>query len=296
VAMQGAPYQSEKVSPEDYAFLQGLVREALANVLGQDKESLVESRLMPIVWRRRLANLAELFALMRAGTDKGLNGEVLDVMTTNETWFFRDQDAFNLLREDLIPQLVAKNQGSRSLRIWSAACSSGQEAYSVALLLKQHFPALEGWDIQITATDVSERMVERVKTGSYSQMEINRGMPLALLVKYFTQTGPDWFVAGALKAMVKAQALNLARPFAGLPPFDLVILRNVLFYFEDPVKREVLKRVTDRLAPGGLMLLGHAENGLAYSDALERTSASKTFYYKLKSFQGACHDTVQPRP
>lgn len=234
-----------------------LVRRETAMVYGAGKEYLVEARLKPLATALGLDVDAYV---RRLGTDAVERRKVIDALTINETSWFRDQAPYQAFTETMLPRLLEAKAITRSIRIWSAACSSGQEAYSLAMLLDQHLPA--GWTYEIVATDISSQMVERVKEGRYSQVEVNRGLPATSLITYFTRAGREWQVVDRLRQRVSAREMNLAAPFVGVGTFDLVMLRNVLIYFEPSTKYDILRRVHATLAPHGYLLLGSSETTL----------------------------------
>lgn len=222
------------------------------------KEYLVEARLLPLA---REAGCVDVDAyVVKLQTDLGERAKVLDALTINETSWFRDNAPYQAFTEVMLPAIVAARQHVRHVSIWSAACSSGQEAYSLAMLLDEHLPS--GWTAQILATDVSDKMLARVDAGRYSQVEMNRGMPATSLVKYFSRAGSEWEVREDLKKVVRTQHLNLSTPFPPLPTFDIVFIRNVLIYFDLDVKRDILRKVRQVISPDGFMLLGSSETTL----------------------------------
>ena len=268
------------VGPAEFDFLRGLVRERSAIVLEPGKEYLVESRLVPLVRDRQLASIPALVSALRAQPRGELERAVVEAMTTNETSFFRDHHPFEALRTRLLPELVAARGAERRLRFWSCACSSGQEAYSLAMLLREHFAALEAWDVSILATDLSREMVQRTQQGTYGQLEMNRGLPAPYLVRYFERHATQWQVRPELRRLVQAREMNLLEPWPPLPRFDLVFLRNVLIYFDLETKRLILRRVRQALRPDGYLLLGGAETTVLVDDAWERVVLGSTVAYR----------------
>ena len=246
------------ISAPAFEFVSTLVRRETAVIYDPGKEYLAEARLLPLA---REAGCADVDAYVeRLRTDFGLRQKALDALTINETSWFRDNSPYQVFTETMLPAMLASRQTTRHISIWSAACSSGQEAYSLTMLLDKHLPA--GWTASILATDVSTAMLERVKAGRYGQVEMNRGMPATDLVRYFTRVGSEWEVSADLRSMVRTQHLNLAAPFPALPRFDIVFLRNVLIYFDMETKRDILRRVRDQIAPDGFLLLGSSETTL----------------------------------
>jgi chemotaxis protein methyltransferase CheR len=256
------------ISPTSFAYVSDLVRRETAMLYDTGKEYLVEARLLPLA---RAAGCADVDAyVLRLRSDAGERVKALDALTINETSWFRDNAPYQAFTETMLPAVLAARAHVRHVSIWSAACSSGQEAYSLAMLLDQHLPA--GWTAHILATDVSTQMLERVEAGRYSQVEVNRGLPATSLVKYFSRVGSEWEVSADLKRMVRTQHLNLAAPFPLLPTFDIVFLRNVLIYFDLETKRDILGRVHRTVAPDGFLLLGSSETTLDMDDHWDRES------------------------
>jgi chemotaxis protein methyltransferase CheR len=254
------------VNPQDYDFLRKLLKERSGLDLSADKQYLVESRLIPLARRAGLPGIAELVQKMRSGAE-ALTADVVEAMTTNETFFFRDKIPFDHLRETILPTLLQTHANRRSLRIWSAACSSGQEPYSIAMCLKEKAQQLSGWRIEIVATDLSQEVLEKSKSGIYSQFEVQRGLPVQLLVKYFTQIGELWQIAADLRGMVQHRQLNLLQDFSHLGKFDVIFCRNVLIYFDQETKLASFERLAKSLEPDGMLVLGAAETVVGISDA-----------------------------
>ena len=270
------------LAEQDFHYIQDLVRERAAIVLEPGKEYLAVTRLDPLVRRAGLGSLSELVAALREGRTSALHEEVVDALTTNETTWFRDVHPFESLRTHVLPDLIERKRLSRTLCIWSAGCSSGQEPYSVAMLVRDEFPELDGWQISITGTDVSAGMLERAQAGRYGQIEVNRGLPAHLLVKHFRRVGVGWELDAGIRSMVRFQRQSLMEPWTNLPPMDLVLMRNVMIYFDVATKRQVLGRVRDVLAPHGYLLLGSAETTLHIDDAFQRHAVGPTGWYRRK--------------
>lgn len=261
------------VSPEDFRFVCAFMRDAAAIVLDAGKEYLVETRLGPVASRAGLSGIAELIREVRRDRHGPLARSVVDAMTTNETSFFRDVAPYQHLRQNVLPALINARGAERRLRIWCAAASSGQEPYSLAMLLSEHFPQLEAWDLQILATDISQTMLARCRSGVYSQLEVNRGLPAALLIKYFRKNGLDWQVDERLRNRIEWREFNLVgRGWGVLPKFDLVLLRNVMIYFDLETKRGILANVRRVLRPDGYLFLGTAETTANLDDAFQPDS------------------------
>ena len=251
----------------DYEFLRKLLRERSGLDLSSDKQYLVESRLIPLARKAGLPGIAELIQKMKGGSD-ALIAEVVEAMTTNETFFFRDKIPFDHLRETIIPALLQARANRRSLRIWCAASSTGQEPYSVAMCLRE-ISALAGWRIEILATDLSQGVLEKSRAGIFSQFEVQRGLPIQMLVKHFTQAGELWHLNADIRAMVMHRQLNLLQDFSHLGSFDVIFCRNVLIYFDADTKAEIFGRLAQAVEPDGVLLLGAAESVVGISDAFK---------------------------
>jgi chemotaxis protein methyltransferase CheR len=266
------------VTPADFEFVRVLVRERSALALADGKEYLVAARLAPIVRREGLDSLADLLGRVRQGS-AGLRDEIVEAMATNETSFFRDVRPFDLLRDDIIPAILRERPAS-GLRLWSAAASTGQEAFSLAMLLREHFRLVS--PVSILASDLGRDVLALAEAASFSQLEVNRGLPAALLVRYFRRHGLRWEVAGPVRAMVSFRQINLARPLPTLPAMDVVFLRNVLIYFDETTRAEVLARIAGAMRPGGYLILGSAETLRNLDDRYERVKTDKTVCYRLR--------------
>jgi chemotaxis protein methyltransferase CheR len=241
---------------------------------------LLEQRLEALVRDAGFASVSQLVQQSRTGAPK-VDTQIIEAMTTHETLFFRDLYPFEILRRVLLPALIAARARTRSLTIWSAACSSGQEPYSIAILLMEHFPELAEWPVRIIATDISDKVLSRAREGRFQQMEVNRGLPAPLLLKYFDRVAMDWQIKPALRKLVDFRKLNLLDNWGPMRP-DIVFLRNVLIYFDVNDKRAILTRLRQAIAPDGALFLGTAETTLMVDDAWERISFEKTSYYKVR--------------
>lgn len=266
------------MNPLDYEFVGELLKRRSGLVLAPGKDYLLESRLTPIVREHGLDSLEALVAELRKLGSEALQEEVTEAMTTNESFFFRDNTPFELFKEDMIPPLLGSRAIQKKLRIWCAACSTGQEPYSLSMLLKEMADKFVGWRIEIVATDLSSEVLEKAKVGMYSQFEVQRGMPVTMLVKYFTQVGEMWSLDAGIRAMVDYRKLNLLEGFAHLGAFDIVFCRNVLIYFDKETKSEVLDGVKGILAPDGFLVLGAAETVLGVTDKFKPVSGKKGLY------------------
>ena len=229
-------------------------------VLAAEKHYLAESRLMPIARKHGLFNLTGLVAKLKGPEAEALTVEVVEAMTTNESFFFRDKSPFEQFRDTVMPALMAARAASRRIRIWCAAASTGQEPYSLAIGLREMGKDLKGWRVEIVATDLSNEVLEKAKAGIYSQFEVQRGLPIQLLVKYFTQVGEMWQISPEIRAMVQYRPLNLLQDFASLGTFDAVFCRNVLIYFDQDTKAGIFSRISKMMEPDGVLALGAAES------------------------------------
>ncbi len=265
------------VSPADFEFVCKLVRDQSAISLPDGKEYLVQARLTPVAERAGVASIAELVGRLRQGAT-GLRDEVVEAMATHESSFFRDLHPFEALREQIIPYAL-KNSGGRRIALWSAAASTGQEPYSLALMIREHFPQVP--DVTILGTDISNEALARAKAGRFTQLEVNRGLPAALLVKHFEQQGRQWQLREVVRRMVTFRLLNLSTVLPAMPAMDVVLLRNVLIYFETPAKVAVLRQVSKVLRPGGHLFLGATETTYGLDDSYERVQVGHTVCYRL---------------
>jgi chemotaxis protein methyltransferase CheR len=268
------------IAPEAFGFVCDLVRRESAIVLAPGKEYLVESRLLPLARAQGDADIDAYVARARRQPSGPIVREIVEALTTNETSWFRDSEPFQALRGTVLPQLVAARATTRRLRVWSAACSSGQEPYSIAMVLGE-VPALAGWHLEVLGTDISLEMVERCREGRYTQLEMNRGLPATHLVRHFERDGTAWRVNRELTSVTTFRQLNLVRPLPPLGRFDVVFLRNVLIYFDLATKREVLSRVRQAMAPDGVLYLGATETTMGVDDAWERVAVGRSSVYRL---------------
>lgn len=280
---ESIPAQTVSASPsvllrENYSLLQQLVYRSSGIVLGEDKSYLFEARLTPVLRKASLTSLNDLCALIRAGQRMDLQRQIVDAMTTNETLFFRDVTPFTALRTVILPEIIEQRKAARHLRFWSAASSSGQEAYSIAMLLREM--ELEDWRIEILGTDLSESMIQRARLGRYMQIEVDRGLPASLLAKYFTRVGTEWEIKNEIRKNVKFERFDLRDSMSSLGPFDFVFCRNVLIYFDVPTRKSILSQIESRMNRGGYLVLGGAETTLDLSNAFERRAVDAAAFYR----------------
>jgi chemotaxis protein methyltransferase CheR len=268
---------STQILPENYRFLQEHVRARVGIVLEDNKHYLFESRLAPIVRQYGLGSINDLCVLLRAKRNVALAHQVVEAMTTNETYFFRDPAQYEAIRTALLPRLKAEKRDTQNLRFWSAASSTGQEAYSLGMLLLEE--GLQDWNTQILGTDFSEKVVTRARSGLYQQIEVNRGLPAALLVKYFLRSGLDWQLSEAVRRIVRFETIDLRKSMRALGPFDLVFCRNVMIYFDNETKRNIVKEIHGTLFRGGWLLLGGAETAFSLEERFDRQVVGNVTVY-----------------
>jgi chemotaxis protein methyltransferase CheR len=265
------------MTPNDYDYLRKCLKARSGLVLAADKQYLVESRLLPVARKAGFANLAELVTALKSA-DESLMTSVVEAMTTNESFFFRDKVPFDHFRATIMPALLAARKSSRMIRIWCAAASTGQEPYSLAMCLKEMEREVAGWRIDIIATDLSNEVLEKARAGLYSQFEVQRGLPIQLLIKHFKRVGELWQVAPEIRAMVKYRQLNLLNDFTELGHFDLIFCRNVLIYFDQPTKIDMLNRFGRIIASDGYLVLGAAETVVGLTDAFKTLPDKRGLY------------------
>ncbi len=266
---------------QDFDYIRNFLRETSALVLDDGKQYLVETRLISVIREFQLESLSDLVLRLRGPNATDLRNRVVEAMMTTETSFFRDLHPFESLRKQVLPELISKRQKEQRLNIWCAASSTGQEPYSFAILIREHFPELANWKINLLATDLSREVLARAREGKYSQIEINRGMPAALLLKHFQQHGTSWQLHQDIRGMVDFREVNLARPWPLLPRMDLVFLRNVMIYFDIETKKSILNRMVDLIRPDGYLLLGGAETTFNLCEAFARVESIKGGFYQL---------------
>ncbi|MDO9459192.1 MAG: protein-glutamate O-methyltransferase CheR [Alphaproteobacteria bacterium] len=271
------------MKPGDFEYLANFLKTSSGLVLGPDKMYLVESRLLPITRKRNLPGLTELVHELRRGRDQSLTQDVVEAMTTNESFFYRDKTPFDNLRAEVLPKFLSTRKTQRQLRIWSAAASTGQEPYSIAMVLKEMAASFPGWRLDILGTDISKEVLEKARAGMYSQFEVQRGLPIQMLVKYFKQIGEMWQVDSSLRAMVQLREGNLLGSFTGFGMFDIIFCRNVLIYFDQATKKDVLERMAKLMPDDGVLFLGAAETVLGLTNALVPVNGLRGVYTKAAS-------------
>ncbi|MBR0687591.1 protein-glutamate O-methyltransferase CheR [Bradyrhizobium manausense] len=283
------------MTPADYDYLRKFLKERSGLDLSADKQYLVESRLLPLARKASLPGIPDLVLKIRNG-DGRLATDVVEAMTTNETFFFRDKIPFDHLRDSIVPGLIRARSARKSLRIWSAASSTGQEPYSIAMCLKEMGATLAGWRIEIVATDLSQEVLEKCKAGVYSQFEVQRGLPIQLLMKYFTQSSDVWQLKADVRAMVQFRQLNLLQDFSHLGTFDVIFCRNVLIYFDQDTKALIFERMAKGLEADGTLLLGAAESVVGITDAFRPISDRRGLYQLNPARSGRPMGGLMPQP
>jgi chemotaxis protein methyltransferase CheR len=270
------------IAPEDYRFLQDFLRREMGNQLAADREDLVTNRLGPIAASYGLEGVPALLKRLRDSPDQAMRQSVIEAMATRETYFFRSTRLFDSLRQTVIPSLLVARAGARRLRIWCAACSTGQEPYSIAMTLADHFPQLAGWQVEILGTDIAETLLERARGGTYSQFDVQRGLPVQLLLRHFAKTGEGWQIAEALRGAVEFRRFNLLDSFSTLGgPFDVIFVRNVLIYFDGAAKTAIFERLRQCIAADGYLALGESETIIGLTEHFVIPDGHGDFYRPL---------------
>jgi len=267
-------------SDSDYDYLRGLVLDQSANLIDPSRNALFDTRLTSLARIAGASNLEDFVSLLRSGRPVHLHRAVAEAMTVNETSFFRDVQPFEMMREVIIPSLIRERERERRLRIWSAASSTGQEAYSLAMLIAEHFPALATWDVKIVGTDISRQVVDYAQRGRYRRLEVNRGLPARMLLKYLIRVEEEWEVSPQIRSVCEFQYANLCAPLSQLPEFDLVLLRNVLLYFSHHDRGAVFSDVHRKMNPDGYLVLGNAEQAEDSTDLFEVEFAANCYFYR----------------
>jgi chemotaxis protein methyltransferase CheR len=265
------------VTPFDYEYLRKLLKDRSGLLLSADKQYLVESRLLPVARKSGINGLGDLVQKLKSGNEK-LIVDVVEAMTTNESFFYRDKIPFDHFRETILPALLRARASQKRLRIWCAAASTGQEPYSLAMCIKENSDKFAGWRIEILGTDLSTEVLEKAKAGLYSQFEVQRGLPIQMLVKYFSANGELWQVSAELRGMVQYRPLNLLQDFSHLGRFDVVFCRNVLIYFDQETKVGVLNRIARIMEPDGYMVLGAAETVVGLTESFRPLTDRRGLY------------------
>jgi len=270
------------ISVSEFDYLRQLVLAHSAITIESGKEYLAESRLAQLAYIEGQTSVNGLLLAMRGKPFGTLHRKVLDAMTNNETWFFRDLHPYEMIKQKVLPELMVSRASLRRLNIWSAASSSGQEAYSLAMMIEDEFPALRAWGVRILGTDISSAILNRARSGRYTQMEVNRGLPAQLLTRHFRREGLEWVIKDNIRARVSFEPINLSSAWPSMPVMDIIMLRNVLIYFDVPVKKQILARARSVLHPEGFLFLGSAESTMGLDDGFERVEYGKASCYRLR--------------
>jgi chemotaxis protein methyltransferase CheR len=268
-----------KLSPENFLYLVEWAK-LKSGILLEGKEIMVDARLDPIAVETKCSGPNELVENIKKNPTAPLSVKILEALTTNETFWFRDHHPFEILREKILPECLQERKLVKTFRLWSAACSMGQEPYSISMLLKHHFPQLDHWKVNILATDLSEKMIAKSSAGKYDQAEINRGLPTLFLAKYFDQDGILWKVKDEVRKCIEFRSLNLTHDFTLPQDLDVIFIRNVLIYFDIPTKRKILLRAIQYLRKGGYLILGSAESLYGLEIPVESVMNNKVVYYR----------------
>ncbi len=271
------------LSKASFEFVRTLLRERSAHALEDDKVYLVETRLLSVAKRHGFQSVEDLVHHLRGRKKEALLVEIVEAMTINETSFFRDEDVFKALQHSVLPELVQRRSHVRCLNIWSASCSSGQEPYSIAMIVRRDFPALAGWNIRLLASDLSKTILTRARRGVFSELEVSRGLPADLRASYFAKHENGWQIQDALCRMVEFRQINLNGAWPEFPPLDLVLMRNVLIYFDTPTKQQILDKVCRVIQPDGYLVLGGAESTLHLDDRFFPVSFGNASFFQLRS-------------
>jgi len=272
---------------DDFNLLAKLIKDKSGLTLTRDKAYLLESRLLPVARKWNLKNLDELVARLRSKQEQPLIRDVVEAMTTNESFFFRDIKPFDQFKQVVLPYLLQARAASKTIKVWSAACSSGQEPYTLAMILKEERHRLAGWTIDILATDLSTEILSKAQAGLYSQFEVQRGLPITMLVKYFKQAGDRWQIDATLRDQVRYRPFNLLDDMGPLGTFDVIFCRNVLIYFDQPTKQAVLERMAKQLAPDGFLYLGGAETVVGITDKFQPMTNHRGMYHHANAAAAA---------
>jgi len=283
------------MTPSEFEFLKTFLKTRSGLVLSNDKQYLVESRLLPIARSSKLETLSAVIQTLQRGGNRALETDVVEAMTTNESFFFRDKTPFDHFRDTMLPALLESRASRKQLKIWCAAASTGQEPYSLGICLKEDAAKMPGWRTRILGTDLSQEVLEKAKTGLYSQFEVQRGLPIQMLLKYFEQKGDMWQINAGMRAMVEWKKLNLLENFTHLGEFDIVFCRNVLIYFDQATKTEILGRLAKTLPDDGYLVLGAAETVVGLTDAFKPVPGKRGLFQKKQAVQAAAGSAASPR-
>jgi chemotaxis protein methyltransferase CheR len=270
------------IDREGFEYVSTLIRTDAGLVLEAGKEYLVEARLRPLAQEAGLTSVQDFIQQLRMPTAGRMRRRVIEAMTTNETSFFRDLHPYESLKKVILPRVIENRRNERRINIWSAACSTGQEPYTIAMIIREHFAELINWSCRIIATDLSREVLARAQSGRYSQLEVNRGLPVQYLSRYFVRDKLDWEIKKDVRSMVEFVEMNLTRGWPPLPRVDIIFLRNVLIYFDVAVKRQIFAAMHRQLRPDGYLLLGNCETTLGIHDGFERLLDDRGGWHRVK--------------
>lgn len=270
------------VTESDFNYIRQLVLDCSAIVIENGKEYLVESRIRPVAKNEGFDDIGNLVNALRNNSNNGLQDKVVEALTTNETSFFRDIYPFETLKNDILPELLKRRKSLKQMNIWCAASSSGQEPYSIAMLIRDNYPILLDWKLNFIASDISREMLNRCRSGEFSQLEVNRGLSAPLLIKYFEKNGLKWSIKKEFRELIDFQQINLSEPLPYMPRMDIIFMRNVLIYFDLEMKVKILKQIRHILQHDGYLFLGAAESPLNLDDSFQRTEFKRAGCYRLK--------------
>ncbi len=276
-------FEKISIDIEGFEFIRNLIYERAGLVIDHNKQYLVESRMSELIKSEGIVSFEQLITMTRLNPSGSLSEKIVDAMTTNETYFFRDVYPFDILRKYLIPEMLAKIPSTRPLTVWSAACSTGQEPYSIAMIIKDSYPELYPGGVRILASDISREALTRARSGLYSQLEVNRGLPASTLVRHFQKSHDKWVLNDDIRGMVDFFEINLKGFWPPLPLVDIIFLRNVMIYFDLHTKALVLEKVRKMMNPEGMLVLGGSETTLMIDDTFKRNECEKSPYYTLET-------------
>ncbi len=271
------------INQQDFTYVQTLVRQKAGIIIDDGKEYLIELRLKPVAIKNGYENVSGLVQKLKEHSrHNGTHEQVIEALTTNETSFFRDLHPFEVFKNVIVPELIEKNAATRTLKIWSAACSTGQEPYTIAMILRDSFPQLAHWNVSILATDLAGKVLDKARSGVFSQLEVNRGLPALMMVKYFDKQGDSWIIKEPLRKMIVFRQLNLLEHWSGMHTMDIIFIRNVLIYFDVEAKRSILKKVRELMKNDSFLLLGSTESLINVTTDFNNVRHDKTFCFKRK--------------
>ncbi|MEM5582918.1 protein-glutamate O-methyltransferase CheR [Roseibium sp. AS2] len=283
------------MTPSEFEFLKNFLKTRSGLVLSNDKQYLVESRLLPIARNAKLETLSAVIQQLQRSGNRALETDVIEAMTTNESFFFRDKTPFDHFNETMLPALLESRGMRKQLKVWCAAASTGQEPYSLAICLKEQAAKIGGWRLKILGTDLSQEVLEKAKTGLYSQFEVQRGLPIQMLLKYFEQKGDIWQINAGMRAMIEWKKLNLLENFNHLGEFDIIFCRNVLIYFDQATKSDILGRLAKSMPDDGFLVLGAAETVVGLTDAFKPVPGKRGLFQKKQAVQAGTGTVDRPR-